>query len=84
MLQIASLCYKKPGDNASFFTQPKAVSAEGGRRGLNEIHSLIRYGRDRNQVNTCIILSNTIQKDLKFDTANHVAYATYATSWIRG
>ena len=29
-----------------------------------------------------MILSNAIQKDLKFDIANHVAYATYATSWI--
>ena len=30
--------------------------------------------------NKCIILSNTIQKDLKVDIANHAAYATYATT----
>ena len=32
------------------------------------------------QRNKSIILSNTIQKDLKIDIANHVAYATYATT----
>ena len=31
--------------------------------------------------NKSIILSNTIQKDLKIDTANHAAYATYATTY---
>ena len=28
----------------------------------------------------CIVLSNTIEKYLKIDIANHVAYATYATT----
>ena len=59
-----------------------------------EIHSIVGDGTDRKQVNAyktkptntkclrnkCIILSHTIQKDLKIDIANHVAYAAYATT----
>ena len=61
---------------------------------MKEMHSLVRDGRDRKRVNTyktkpantkcmnkyCIVLSNTIEKYLKIDIANHVAYATYATT----
>ena len=61
---------------------------------MKEIHSLVRDGTDRKQVNThktkptntkgtkkyCIALSNTIEKYLKIDIANHAAYATYATT----
>ena len=57
---------------------------------MKEIHSVVREGTDmrikQNQQtqndsrNKCIILSNTIQKDLKIDIENHVAYTTYATT----
>ena len=65
------------------------------RRGvLKEIHSLVRDSTDRKWVNTyktkptntkcikkyCIVISNTIEKYLKIDIANHVAYATYAST----
>ena len=70
----------------------KAISAGGG--GLKEIHSLVRDGTDRKRVNTyktkptntkcikkyCIVLSNTIEKYLRIDITNHVAYATYANT----
>ena len=72
-----------------FLRRLKAVSAGV----LKEIHSLVRDGTDRKRVNTyktkptntkcikkyCIVISNTIEKYLKIDIANHVAYATYAT-----
>ena len=58
------------------------------------MHSLVRDDTDRKRVNTyktkptntkcikkyCIVLSNTTEKYLKFSIANHVAYATYATT----
>ena len=57
---------------------------------MKEIHSVVREGTDmhikQNQQtqndsrNKCIILSNTIQKDLKIDIENHVAYTAYATT----
>ena len=72
-----------------FLRRLKAVSAGV----LKEIHSLVRDDTDRKRVNIytkqtntkcikkyCIVLSNTIEKYLKIDTANHVAYATYATT----
>ena len=76
--------------NGTFFTQAKAVS--GGV--LKEMHGLVCDVTYRLWFNTyktkptntkcikkkCIILSNTIWKDLKIDIANHVAYATYATT----
>ena len=78
------------GANGTVFTQTKSCIRWGV---LKEIHSLIRDGTDRKRVNTytkptntkcikkdCIVLSNTIEKYLEIDTANHVAYATYATT----
>ena len=50
--------------NRNFFTQFKAVPVGFFKR----IHSLVRDGTDREQV-------NTIQRELEFGIAGHVAYA---------
>ena len=54
---------------------------------LKEIHSLVRDGTDRKQVKHKMIEEINVsyypiryKKDLKTDMANHVAYATYATT----
>ena len=73
-----------------FLHKLKAVSAGVFKRNTQSSPD----GTDRKRVNTyeakprnakcikkyCIVLTYTIEKYLKIDIANHVAYATYATT----